>query len=101
MILSIPTKRADLFVAEVDWDVALASNVLDEKIKPWISKKMVEYLGEDEPTLVEFIMGKLHAKTGAEAIEAEMAKVLDDDAQVFTVKLWRMLLFEVLRLKST
>ena len=31
------------------------------------------------------------------AILDELAKVLDDEAEVFVVKLWRMFLFEILR----
>ena len=56
---------------------------------------MTEYLGEEEPSLVEHVCAKLRSHTGGAAIEAELAKVLDDDAQVFVVKLWRMLLFEL------
>mmetsp|Transcript_21991 Transcript_21991/g.50546 ORF Transcript_21991/g.50546 Transcript_21991/m.50546 type:complete len:149 (-) Transcript_21991:946-1392(-) len=101
LILTIPTKRAELYAAPVQWDVALAHGILADKIKPFISKKMVEYLGEEEPTLVDFIITKLEGREGAEVVEAEMAKVLDDDAQVFTVKLWRMLLFEILRVRGS
>jgi len=66
-----------------------------------VSKKMEEYLGEDEPTLVNFVLDKLAARTAAAEVEAEVAKVLDEEAEPFTVKLWRMLLFEIKRAKAT
>ena len=59
------------------------------------AKKMKEYLGEDEPALVEHICTKLRNRTAAAAVEDELSKVLDDEARVFVVKLWRMLLFEL------
>ena len=43
---------------------------------------MVDYLGEDEPALVAFILGKMEAQAGAEIVEKEIAKVLDDEAEV-------------------
>lgn len=33
--------------------------VVGTKMRPWIEKKMVEYLGEEEKTLVDFIVAKL------------------------------------------
>ena len=62
---------------------------------------MTEYLGEEEVELVDFIVGKMHAQASAAVILEELAKVLDDEADVFIVKLWRMLLFEILRAKAT
>ena len=70
------------------------------KLQPFIAKKMVEYIGEEEPTLVNFVMGKLAARARPEAIEEELEKVLESDATVFTIKLWRMLHFEILRIGS-
>ena len=33
---------------------------MEKRIKPWITKKIVEYIGENEPTLVEFISSKVN-----------------------------------------
>ena len=81
-------------VAET-WAVLEEAQTVDLKLRAFIAKKMVEYLGEDEPTLVEHILAKLRAQTSAADIEEHLAKVLDDDAAVFVVKLWRMLVFEM------
>ena len=72
-----------------------ASKLVESKLREFIGRKMKEYLGEEEPSLVEHVVGKLAARVGAAAIEEVLAKVLDEDAQVFVVKLWRMLLFEM------
>ena len=97
LIAAIPTKRDELFAYGVDWEAAERGGVVESKLRPWVSKKIEEYLGEEEPTLVEFVTSKLAARQPAETIVAELSKVLDDEAEKFVVKLWRMLLFEVLR----
>lgn len=32
---------------------------MDRRIKPWINKKIIEYIGEEEPTLVDFVCSKV------------------------------------------
>ena len=54
-------------------------------------------MGEEEDALVDFVLGKLGARQPAEAIQEELRKVLDDEAEGLTLKLWRMLLFEIKR----
>ena len=91
----VPTQRESLYALPIDWAVLEEAQTVDLKLRAFIAKKMVEYLGEDEPTLVEHILAKLRAQTSAADIEEHLAKVLDDDASVFVVKLWRMLVFEM------
>lgn len=95
LIATIPTQREALYAEGVDWETVEAAGVVEAKLRPFVAKKMHEYLGEDEPSLVEHVVGKLRARTAASVLEDELAKVLDDEAQVFVVKLWRMLLFEM------
>ena len=35
---------------------------MEKRIQPWVNKKIKEYIGDEEPTLVEFICGKVKAK---------------------------------------
>lgn len=32
---------------------------MDKRVGPWINKKIVEYIGEEEPTLTDFICNKV------------------------------------------
>lgn len=60
----------------------------------WVSSKIVEYLGEEEVQLRDFIVGKLreHCKPG-DLLE-ELSVVMDVDAALpFVLKLWRMLVY--------
>jgi RNA-binding protein 25 len=99
LVNSIPTQRDALYAAPIDWDLVGRSGLVEAKLRAFINKKMAEYLGEEEPSLVAHVLDKLAQRTPAAAIEQGLAKVLDEEAGVFVVKLWRMLLFE-LRLRE-
>ena len=60
---------------------------------------MVEYLGAEEEAMIEFIIRKVEAKARPDEMFNELASFLDDEAEGFVVKMWRMLIFEVLRCK--
>ncbi|XP_063630653.1 RNA-binding protein 25-like [Cydia splendana] len=60
LIDKIPTQKEQLFQYKLD--TAQIDNVLmEKKIRPWINKKIIEYIGEPEPTLVDFICSKVLA----------------------------------------
>jgi len=64
----------DCFLCSISnkFDLLLYFQVLMEKrIRPWINKKIVEYIGEPEPTLVDFICTKVLSKSNP-------ATILDD-----------------------
>ena len=89
----IPTDPARLFAHPVDWAAVEAHKVVDGTMRAWTLKKMKEYLGEEERTLTEFILAKLHRRCAPGELLTELAAVLDEDAQPFCVKLWRMLIY--------
>lgn len=69
---------------------------MDEKVRPWIGKKMVEILGEEEKTLTDFLIRKLKEHSPPAEILEQLKVVLDDEAELFVVKLWRFLIFSML-----
>jgi RNA-binding protein 25 len=93
LIERIPTAKDELFAYKLDWTM-VDSTLMDRRIKPWVNKKIVEYIGEDEPTLSEFICKKVIANSTPDAILADISMVLDDEAEVFVVKMWRLLIYE-------
>lgn len=93
----IPTDTDALFAYPLKWQVLDDNDVADEKMKPWVQKKLIEYLGEEEPTLTAYITTLIKQHKGPKDILEEVIGILDNDAQIFVVKLWRMLLFEVLK----
>lgn len=94
---------------------------MEKRIRPWINKKIIEYIGEPEPTLVDFICSKVMAGSSPQGIldDVQMVitprniccsrilqiknmeyisrafQVLDEEAEVFVVKMWRLLIYEV------
>ncbi|KAF8778396.1 RNA-binding protein 25 like protein [Argiope bruennichi] len=94
LIEKIPTEKNELFAYNLDWTV-VDKILMEKRIRPWINKKIVEYIGEEEPTLVEFICSKIMAGSAAQSILDDVSMVLDEEAEVFVVKMWRLLIYEI------
>lgn len=94
LIEKIPTNKEELFAYPIEW--ALVDSILVEKrLKPWVNKKIVEYIGEEEASLVGFICEKITEKSPPQGILEDISMVLDDEASVFVIKLWRLLIYEI------
>jgi len=89
----IPTEKSQLFAWKMDWD-QVDQTLLDSRVKPWVNKKITEYIGEEEPTLTDFICQKVITRSSAQSILTDVAMVLDDEAETFVVKMWRLLVYE-------
>ena len=59
LVDSIPANRDELFDFPVDWEACERYDVVKASMKSWVVKKFVEYLGEEEPSLTQFIVTKL------------------------------------------
>lgn len=94
LIEGIPTSREELFAYNIDWSL-LEDTMIANRIRPWISKKISEYIGEEEVSLIDFICTRLKAHSDGMSILRDVAVVLDDDAEGFVVKMWRLLIYEI------
>lgn len=93
IIDKIPTEKNALFSYPLD--KSEIDSTIEKKIRPWINKKIIEYIGEPEPTLVDFICSKVLAGSTPQGILDDVQMVLDEEAEVFVVKMWRLLIYEV------
>lgn len=100
LIDRIPKERELLFAFPIAWAAIDKFDVVQVKLRPWIVKKIVEFLGEEEKSLIDFIVSKLEQHTRPQAIVDELKLVLDDDAETFVMKMWRMLAFHGMKLSS-
>ena len=66
-----------------------------------VSKKVAEFLGEEEKTLIDFIIDKVEQHSPPSAIAEELQDVLEKDAEMFTIKMWRVLLFELIQARPS
>merc|ERR1711902_478905 len=94
LIDKIPTDKAALFEFVIDWDL-VDNQLMEKRIRPWVNKKISEYIGEPEPTLTDFICSKVLAGSPPDAVLEDVRMVLDEEADVFVVKMWRLLIYEI------
>lgn len=59
---------------------------MERRIRPWINKKIIEYIGEPEPTLVDFICSKVLAGSAPQGILDDVQMVSYDTKQTLTVE---------------
>ncbi|XP_015206659.1 RNA-binding protein 25 isoform X2 [Lepisosteus oculatus] len=93
LIEKIPTAKSELFSYPLDWSI-VDTTLMERRIRPWINKKIIEYIGEEEATLVDFVCSKVMAHSTPQGILDDVAMVLDEEAEVFIVKMWRLLIYE-------
>lgn len=74
LIEKIPTEKDALFAYQLDWG-AIDNSLMERKIRPWINKKIIEYIGEPEPTLVDFICSKVLAGSQPQIILQDVQMV--------------------------
>jgi len=95
-IASIPTTKEDLFAYELDWSLVEKPGLLDTTIRSWIAEQIAEYLGEEDATLINFVMTQLKQHVTPADLVQQLAALLDDDAEEFAMKLWRKLILSTL-----
>jgi hypothetical protein len=97
LIDRIPQDKQELFRYPIQWHVVTEHKIVEQRLRPWIAKKIVEYLDEEEATLVDFVCTKLTEREKPRELITQLSVVLEEEAEVFVVKLWRMLLIEMIK----
>lgn len=88
----IPTTQEGLWAWDVKWDY-LEDSIVAEKLRPFIEKKVVEYLGVQEQLLVDVVEEHLRKHGKPADLAEELEGPLEDDAIDLVKKLWRMVIF--------
>ncbi|KAG6055391.1 hypothetical protein E4U17_003006 [Claviceps sp. LM77 group G4] len=88
----IPSEKEGLWNWEVKWDY-MDDSIVREKLRPFVEKKVVDYLGVQEEMLVEAVEEHLRKHGTAPALVDELEGALDEDAEDLVKKLWRMVIF--------
>jgi len=65
-------------------------------VRAFVKEQIIKYLGEEEPTMIDFVMSHLQSPESNErstgALLDELSLVLETDSQLFVVDLFRLLL---------
>lgn len=85
-------------------------------MKIWVKKKIIDYLGEEEQSLINYICKKLNEHTPPDLLlgivilqfslinffneTGSLVQVLEDEASDFVIKLWRMLIYNILMISN-
>ncbi|KAI4369511.1 hypothetical protein MLD38_017945 [Melastoma candidum] len=99
LIDMIPRTKEDLFSYEINWAL-YDQHAVHERMRPWISKKIMEFLGEEETSLVDFIVSSTQEHVKAAEMLETLKSILDEEAEMFVLKMWRMLIFEIKKIET-
>ncbi|CAN1320962.1 RNA-binding motif protein 25, partial [Linum perenne] len=99
LIDMIPKTKDELFSYEINWAI-YDKHSLHDRMRPWISKKITEFLGEEEATLVDYIVSSTREHVKAAQMLELLQSILDDEAEMFVLKMWRMLIFEIKKVET-
>ncbi|CAJ0577015.1 unnamed protein product, partial [Mesorhabditis spiculigera] len=92
LLESIPSKKDELFAAKIHWE--FVDKAFEARIRAWVDKKIKEYIGEPDKTLVDFVYGKIESKVQPDVLLKDMKLILDHEAETFILKLWRVIVYE-------
>lgn len=90
---NIPESVNELFAWDIKWD-SVEDAILEEVIRPSVISNVVEYLGVQEEDLINFIMDTIKSHKPPQELVSELEMTLDEDAQVLTQNIWRLLILE-------
>uniref|UniRef100_A0A0E0E9E2 PWI domain-containing protein n=1 Tax=Oryza meridionalis TaxID=40149 RepID=A0A0E0E9E2_9ORYZ len=99
LIDMIPRTKEELFAYDINW-VIYDKHELHERMRPWIAKKIIEFLGEEESTLVDYIVSCTKDHVQASKMLELLQSILDVEAEMFVLKMWRMLIFEIKKVET-
>ncbi|KAK3109465.1 hypothetical protein LTR53_017261 [Teratosphaeriaceae sp. CCFEE 6253] len=88
----IPTAAEALFATPLNYRY-LTPAVIEAEIRPFVVKKVVEYLGVQEDLLVETVVAGLGERKQARELIGELEGALEEESEVLIRKVWRLGVF--------
>ncbi len=77
----LPKARDEVFNYPLDWDELERNRVLEKVAKPWIAKKIKEYLGVEEMAMISLVVGQIAARVSPQTLLAKIEGILDEVAE--------------------
>ncbi|KAG5518842.1 hypothetical protein PMAC_002372 [Pneumocystis sp. 'macacae'] len=88
IVASVPSEKEGLWSWPIKWNL-LTNSIIEDKIQPFIAKKIVEYVGVQEDELIKFILDHLQKRGSAEELAKELEMAMDEEAELFVNKIYR------------
>lgn len=92
--MGMPKAKDDVFNFELTYEVLDQHTVVERIVRPWVAKKIKEYLGVEEEAMIRLVINHVANRNSAQALFDKVAPILDDVAENFVLKLWQVILFE-------
>lgn len=96
----MPKAIEEVYAHDLDWDRLLELDVINKVCKPWIGKRIKEYMGVEEPMMINIVVKLLLQKCNHSQLLTKIQSILDDASTEFVEKLWKMLVFEDMKIRS-
>lgn len=101
MFTKLPRDKKEVLATKVDWEGINEHGLTQRVIKPWVSKRIKEYLGVEEQAMISLVVSHVSSgKCTPESLLSKVGGILDDVAEEFVYKLWLVLLFEDQKVKQ-
>lgn len=95
----IPIRKNELYKYPLNWEILEGGDIINNKLRPWVAKQTLEYLGVEENNVINLIVRNVIKKLSPQQIEDKLETFLQDDAEIFVTKMWKFLVFEQLKVE--
>ncbi len=96
IIEQVPTDKQKLFQFEIDWNLVDRARIVETRLKKWMKKSLTESVGEDNADIVDVVVKQLQQRSSPVQLLSALEPQLPSVAELFVIKLWRVLVYEVL-----
>jgi len=86
-----------LFALSLDMGFLREDGVLERKLRPWLERKIDLHMGGPQSDLVEHVLRRVNDATPPDTITTELARYIEDSADPVVERMWRMMVFELVR----
>lgn len=81
LYMRIPRERTKLFDYKLEWKILLDEDVIEQVVRPWVAKKVKEYLGTEEQAMIKLVIGLLAGGTCTpQVLLSRVGNILDEVA---------------------
>ncbi|KAL8449610.1 hypothetical protein Emed_003042 [Eimeria media] len=101
ILAMVPSEKAELFAYKIDWNLLVQKGILEKKLRPWVRKKVIEFMGAEEELVqevIDYILKRVEDRPNPKELLEELNRFLDEEAEGFLKHMWRLLIFEQLKI---